>query len=190
MRAVAGGATFAHRFVREHKRTRLGFVALRATLILRCHREATGRFENVAAVRIVAIHAIHVAFEDGMMLRQIKFGVDIQMTLKTGLGIFAGVDDEFRRAAGPDVFAAGTVAGFATALAGQGGVFKMQPRVRAHRKFTGDVRVAIGAGFVADEMCAGNFQRRDDSGGRGAGNHERHHAGEQAGGDGDDECAF
>lgn len=108
--AVASRAAFAQRFVLKNKWTRLGLMTLRATFILPRHREAARWFENVAAVWIVAIHAIHVAFDDRMMLRQIKFRVNVEVALKTGFGIFAGIDDEFRRAAAADVFAAGTVA--------------------------------------------------------------------------------
>ncbi len=77
--------------------------------------------------------------------------------MKTGFGIFTGIDDELRGTAGADVFAAGTVTRFAAALAGHRGIFKMQPRVRTHRKFPDDVRVAIGAGLVADKMRVWNF---------------------------------
>ncbi len=161
----------------KNERARLGFMTLCATLILLRHRESAGRFQDVAAVRIVAVHAIHVTFDDQMMLRQIKFRVDVEVTLKTRLGIFAGIDDELRRAAGADVFAARTMTGFATALAGHRGVFKMQPRVRAHRKFADDIRVAISAGLIADKMSAGNFQGRNDEGRRRARNNQSHRAG-------------
>jgi hypothetical protein len=125
VRVVADGAAFAQRLVFKNERPRLGLMTLRATLILRRHRESARRFENVAAVRIVAVGAIHVAFDDRMMLRQIEFRMNVEVTLKTGFGIFAGIDDEPRRAAGADVFAAGTVAGFAAALAGHRSVGKM-----------------------------------------------------------------
>lgn len=74
-------------------------------------------FENIAAVRIVALNAIHRAFDDGMMLWKREIGVNLHMTLKTGCGIFAGIDDEFC-VAGFDVSAAGTVTGFAPDIQG------------------------------------------------------------------------
>jgi hypothetical protein len=118
------------------------------------------RFENVAAVRIVALHTTHAAFNDRMMLRQIEFGLNIQMTLKTGRRVIARIDDECCAAAGFDMFAAGTVAGFAPGLPAMRRTFKMNPRVRAGGKFPDDVGVTIRAGFIADVMRAGNFQRR------------------------------
>lgn len=157
MRVVADRAAFAHRFMLENKRARLGHVALRATLILPRHGQAALRFEDVTAVRVVAIHAIHVAFDDRMMLRQVKFRLYVQMTLKTGLRFFTGVDDEAGLAAGMDMLAARAVAGLATALAGHRRIFNMQARVRASREFSDNIRMAIGAGPVADVMRSGNF---------------------------------
>ncbi len=69
VRAVANGAAFAQRFVFKNKRARLRLMTLRAALILRRHRESACWFENIAAVRIVAVGAIHVALDEGMMLR-------------------------------------------------------------------------------------------------------------------------
>ena len=159
--AVTNGAAFAHGFVFKDKGPRLVSVTLRATFILSRHRQSGRRFENVAAVRIVAIHTTHVTFNDWMMLRQIEFGVNIQMTLKTGCWVVAGVNDEFCAAAGFNVFAAGTVAGFATGFTDHCRIFKMNTRVRAGGEFSDDVGVTVRAGFVADVMRAGNFQRHD-----------------------------
>ena len=71
----------------------------------------------------------------------------------------ARIDDEFSTAAGGDVFAARPVAGFAAGLAGQRGIFKMHPRMRAGGESPDDFLMAIGAGLVADILCAGNLQR-------------------------------
>ena len=95
MRVVTDGAAFVHGFVFEDEWARLVLMALRATLILPGHGEAAGRFKNVAAMRVVAVHAIHVAFNDWMMLGEVEFALDIEMALKTGVGFFAGIDDEF-----------------------------------------------------------------------------------------------
>jgi hypothetical protein len=138
-------------------------MALRATFILSRHRQPARRFENVAAVRVMAIHATHVAFDDRMMLWQTEFGVDIEMALETGCRIAAGINDELRAAAGFNVFAAWTVAGFAAGFADHRRVLKMNARVRAGGKFSDDVGMAVRAGFVADVMRAGNFQWHDDS---------------------------
>ena len=159
---MAGRAAFAHRVVLEDKRPRLVAMALRAAFVLTRHGESVRRFENVAAVRVVAIHATHVALDDGMMLRQIKFRVDVEMTLKTGRRVFAWIDDELRGAAGFDVFAAGTVAGFAAGFGHHRGIIKMNARVRTRGKFPDEIGVAIRAGFIAGEMRARDFQRHDD----------------------------
>lgn len=117
VRIVANGAAFAHRFVLEHKRPRLVLMTLRAIFVQPRHRESARVFENIAAVRVVALNAIHRAFDHGMMLRQGEIGVNLDVALKTGRGIFSGIDDEFC-VAGFGVPAAGTVTGFAADIQG------------------------------------------------------------------------
>ena len=73
----------------EDKWPGLVAMALRATFVLPRHGQPARRFHDVAAVRIMALHAVHVPFDNRMMLRQIKFGVDVEMTLKTGRRILA-----------------------------------------------------------------------------------------------------
>jgi hypothetical protein len=108
-------------------------------------------------MRVVALDTVHFAFEHGMMLREVEFRVRFEVALKTGGGVLAGIDDELA-AAGLDVFAAGAVAGFATLLAGEAGLFEVQARVRAGREGAADVRVAIHAGMIADERGALDFR--------------------------------
>ena len=145
----------------EHHRARLLAMTLGAAFILPRHREAARRFHDVAAVRIVALHAIHPAFDDGMMLRQIKFRVRFEMALETGGRVFAGIENKFARTTGLDVQTARPVTGFAASLPSHR-AFKVNARVRAGGKFLRDGGVAIGAGFVADEMSTGNFRRREN----------------------------
>jgi hypothetical protein len=164
VRIMTNRAAFAECFVFKDDGPRLRLVTLRATLILPRHGQAAFRLEDVAAVRIVAIHAIHVAFHNRMMLRQIEFSLHIEMALKTGRGIFSGIDDEANSAATPDMFAAWTVTGFTAALALHGGAFDLQPRVRAGREFADDVRVAIRARLVADVVRPGDIERGHDGG--------------------------
>lgn len=178
MRTVANGAPFAQRLMFKNERPGLGLMTLGAALILPRHRQPARRFEDVATVGIVAIHAIHVAFDDRVMMGQIEFRLNVEMALETRFRIFAGVNDELRRAAGTDVFAARAVAGFAPALARHRRVFKMQPRMGTGGKFPDDVRMAIGASMVADKVRARNFQRHHHRGrSRRTGNQEDHHAG-------------
>ena len=75
----------------ENKGTRLLAMALRTGLILPRHRQATGRFENIFAMRIVALNTIHPAFDHRMMLRQVELGVNLQVTFgNMPLGLCAG----------------------------------------------------------------------------------------------------
>jgi hypothetical protein len=114
-------------------------------------------------MRVVALDAIHFAFDDGMMLRKVEFRVGFQVALETGGGVLAGIDDELAAsAAGHDMLAGGAVAGFATLLAGKASLFEMQPRVGAGRKGAADVRVAIHADAVANEGGALDFRRGHD----------------------------
>jgi len=159
MRIVANDAALTHRRMFKDEWPRLVAMTLRATFILPRHGQSARRLENVAAMRVMALHAAHVAFDDRMMLRQIKLRVDVEMTLKAGSRIFARVDDEISAAAGLDVFAARPVAGFAAGFTDHRRIFKMNPRMRAGGKFSDDVLVAIRAGLVTDVMRAGNFQR-------------------------------
>ncbi len=154
-------------------------MTLRAAFVLPGHGQAAGRLEDVASMRVMALPAAQVAFNDLMMLRQAEFGVNVEVTLKTRRRVRSGVDDEPGAAAGFDVFAAGTVAGFAAGFADPGRIVKMNPGMRAGGKFADQVGVTIQAGPVADKMGAGNFQRHDD-GARGGGT--RNQADHQPGG--------
>jgi hypothetical protein len=159
VRSMANDAAFAHRRMFKNKRTRLVTMTLCATFILSRHGQSARRLENIAAMRVMALNAIHVPFDDRMMLGQIKFRVDIEMTLETGRRILARIDDKISTTTGPDVFTARSVAGFAAGLANHHRISGMNPRVRAGGKYADDVFVAIRAGLVANVMRAGNFQR-------------------------------
>jgi len=173
VRVVAGGTTFPHCFVLKNHRARLFTVTLSTTLILPCHRETARRFQNVAAMRVVALRATHLAFDDRVMLRQIEFGVCFQMALKTGGWVFAGIEDEFSRA-GLDVQTASAVTRFAAGLTSHRS-FEMNPSVRARWELFDDVRMAIGARFVADKVRSRNFRSsKNSTRDRGAGINEHH----------------
>ncbi len=159
MRGVANDTTFAHRRVFENKRTRLVTMTLCAAFILPRHGQSARRFENVAAMRIMALDTVHMPFDNGMMMRQVEFCVDVEMTLKTGRRVLARVDDKISTTTGLNVFAARPVTGFAAGLVNHCRVARMNPRVRAAGKFLDDFFVAIRAGLVADIMRAGDFQR-------------------------------
>lgn len=163
VRVVTGRAAFPQGFMFEDERFALFPVAGSAGLVHARHGKATRRFQDVRTVRVVTLDAIHPAFEDGMMLRKIELGVGFEVTVQTRGGVFAGIENEFPAAAADfDVFAAGTVAGFARARSSFDIRCKMQAGVGAGGKRAGVVRVTGEAGLVAGEMCAGDLGRNDD----------------------------
>jgi hypothetical protein len=149
VRGMTGCAPFAERGMFEDVWLGLFAVAIGTCFIHSRHREAAVRFHDVCAVRVVALDAVHFAFKDRVMLRQMKLSIRGDVTLKTGFGLFSGIDDEFATADG-DVFASGTVAGFASLLAGHLRIGHTDARVWTGWKDAGDLVVAIGAGLVAD----------------------------------------
>lgn len=118
---VADRATFTQRGVFENERPGLFAVTLGAIFIESRHGKAAGGFHNVHAMGIVALDAVHLAFDHGMMLRQVEFGAGFLVALETSFGLLAGINDEFFQAAAPghgNVFASRAVAGFTAVLAG------------------------------------------------------------------------
>ena len=85
VRVVAGRAAFAQGGMLEDKRPRLLAMALGAGFVGLRHGQAARRLENVLAVRVVALDAVHVAFDDGMMHGQLKFRVRRQMAAEAGV---------------------------------------------------------------------------------------------------------
>lgn len=163
MRAVADRAPFAQGFVLESKRPRLFPMALRTRFIQPGHGQAAGRLLDVAAMGIVAFHTIHTILHDGMVVREVDFGVNLQMALKTARWVFAGIDDEFAApAARGDVLASSSVARFAPGHAGPFWIVLVKPAVRADREDTRNIRVAIETSLVPDERSAFDFGRSDD----------------------------
>ena len=122
------------------------------------------------------MHAIHFAFEDGMMLRKIELGVSLQVTREAGGRIPAGIDDKFAvPPASGHMLAARPMAGFATGGALQAHAFKMQTRVRTAGKDAGIFLMAIRADLVPDVV--GPFDlRRLDNGALQAGAREETHS--------------
>jgi hypothetical protein len=111
---VAGHASLSHRFVLEYKRPPLRCVALEANFVLAHHVGGAAAFEYRSLVRIVAVSAVHLAFQHSMVVWQAEFCANFQVALKAGLGIFAGINDRVRPAAGLHMQAARAVTGFAT----------------------------------------------------------------------------
>jgi len=162
MWVVTHGAPFSEGFVFENKWPRLLPMALRAVLIQPRHRQPARWFENVAAVRVVALDAVHVTFNHWMMLRHAEFRFRLQMALKTRSWVFSRVHDELTPSATRlDVLASGAVAGFAACLAAESGVVDVDTSVGTGGKNSGNVRMTIGAGAISDISCAWNIRRRN-----------------------------
>lgn len=181
VRIVADRTTFPHGFVFKDERPGLFAMTLGAGLIEPRHGEAAGGFHHVASVRVVALHAIHFAFDDRMMLRQVELGVGLEMTLKASRCVVPGIEDEFAAAtADGDMFAAGAVAGFAAVLALPGQSVESQARVRAGEKVVRIVGVTLEARAVAGERCTFNGGWRNDGALDGGTGSQRKRAGEQS----------
>jgi hypothetical protein len=124
------------------------------------HRKPARRFNDVEAMRVVALNAIHLTFQHRMMLWQMELGIRRNVTLKAGFRLFARVEDEFSATtAGSDVFAPGAMTRFATLLARHFCVGQMQPRMRARRKCARDWLMTIRACFVTNVTGAFNLRR-------------------------------
>ena len=163
MRTMAHDTAFAHRLMLEGKRAGLFAVTLGATFVEPRHGQSTRRLENVKAVRVVALDAVDPAFDHRVVLRQVEFGVSFEMTLEAGGCVLSGIHNELTAAsARRDMFAAGAVAGFTTALAGHSPVRAMHARMRTRRKRPHVICVTLETGAIAGEACAGNLWWHED----------------------------
>lgn len=160
VRIMADGAALAQRLVLEDEPLGLFAMTLRTRFVEPRHGKTAGGFQDIPAVRVVALHTIHFAFDDRMMLRQVELRVRLEMTLKTSRRVLAGIEDEFSApAAAGDVFAAGAVAGFATVLTLPGQTVEAQARVRTGEKTARVVGVTFETGAIAGERCAFDGRR-------------------------------
>src|SRR3954471_8358979 len=89
VRLMTGSAALAQSLVLEDNTFRLLPMTAGALLIEPRHGETTGWFHNVDAMRVMALHAVHLAFADGMVLRQVELGMHFEMTGEACLRIAA-----------------------------------------------------------------------------------------------------
>ena len=125
---MAHGASLAYRFMLVHERTALLRVTLEACFISaeECKSAAFKPLLNVRRsalggdpfVRFMAIAAAHLPLENRMVMRQRERCANFQVTLETGVGRFARVDDCTGPATGFHVQAPGSVARLATHVLG------------------------------------------------------------------------
>lgn len=167
VRIVAGGASLAQCGVLEDKGPRLLAMALGAGLVQTSHRQAASRLHDIHPVRIMAGDAIHFPLGDGVMLRQMELGVDIEMAFVACFRIFPRIDNELlppcpTAATDRDVLARGTVARFAAVLAGHLAAFETEARMSARGKCACDIAVTVRADLVAHEGRAFDRGSRND----------------------------
>jgi hypothetical protein len=115
-------------------------------------------------MRIMALDAIHLTFKHRMVLWKIKLRLQFQVTTQASLGFLARVDNESLQpatASERDVFAAGTVARFASRLIRQAAIVHAQTRVRTRRKDARNILMAVRAGLVPHERRAFDLQRHN-----------------------------
>ena len=152
---MAGGAAVLHRFVGEDEMTRLVAMTGDALLILAGQGNSVGLLENLAAVRIVAIDAVHLPLQHGVMLRQPEIAVLARMAIQAGLRVFAGIENQGRSGFRClNVEASGAVTGFAAARFRPRRILREKPGMNAVRIVPDEVLVTVGAAFVADELGA------------------------------------
>jgi len=95
MRLMTDRAAFTQGGMFVNKWPGLLAMAVGAHFVLARHGQAAGGLHDVHAVRVVALDAVHFAFEHRMVLRIMKFGLHFQVALQAGLRVLAGIDDEF-----------------------------------------------------------------------------------------------
>jgi hypothetical protein len=111
VRIMASRAAFAQRWMLKDEGPGLFAVALGAGFIQARHRQATGRFEDVAAMGIVALDAVHLLLQNRVVLGELEFRLFLAMALEAGGRVFPGVADKLAPpAAARHVEARGSVA--------------------------------------------------------------------------------
>ena len=138
---MAGGATFAHGLMLKNKWPALLGVALRASLMLR-RQCCAATFDGIPFVRIVAIAATHLAFNNRVMIRKSELTTLVEVTLETSFRRFSRIDNRVCRAATLIVNAARSMTGF-TADVFRVNAFRFQARVRRSLEIACDFHVTF-----------------------------------------------
>src|SRR4029453_14236586 len=96
------------------------------------HGQTSGWLQNVPSMGIVTLNAVHALLQDRVVLGQVEFRMGLQMALEATVRIFARVQNKLSTAASRrDMFAAGTMAGFAAGLARHLATVQVNAGVRA-----------------------------------------------------------
>ena len=168
---MAGHAPLTHRLVLIDKWAALLSVTLEAGFVSAQKSKAAsselllnicrGALRRDALVRFMAIAATHLAFQDGMMMRQLKRCANVQVTLETGVRRLSWIDDRAFSAAGLNVQTPGPVAGLATHILGVL-TFCLQSCVGGCPEIAHNLFMAGRAFLRADEFRARNARRREN----------------------------
>src|SRR5271169_5060277 len=139
-------------------------VALSTGFIQTRHRQPAGWFMDIAAMRVVALRAVHLPLQHRMVLWKSKLPLLLAMALETSCGVFAGIEDELAPAAAArDVQACRTVARLATRLPCRARIFQLDSGVPTGRKDPRDAAMTLGASLVADKGRTRNVGWCDQS---------------------------
>jgi hypothetical protein len=164
VRLMADSASFAQCFVFENERASLLAMALSAPFIQTSHHQSPAPLVNIHSVRIVTLGAIHFAFPDRVMLRQINFGMSLQMALQAGGRVVTRINDQpTAPPACRHMPAARTMACLAAGRPREAGPFKVHSSMGTGREYAGNVGVTLRTNFVANEGSSRNGRWRDDS---------------------------
>jgi hypothetical protein len=161
VRRMAAYATFANRFVFEHKRPALGGVTLETRFVMpeqrrspsfeRLREVRSAAFNCIAFVRVMTISATDFAFEDGMMMWQVECGPHFGVALETGRRRSSRIDDLVPLAPALYMETSRAMAGFAAHVLGVVAL-RFQARMGGGRETFRDRFVTRRAFFRADKL--------------------------------------
>ncbi len=155
-------AAFAQGLMGKCGGPRLGPMTGGAGLVRAGFENGCGRFENIDAMGVMALHTIHPAFDHRMMLRQVKLSSGFEMTPEAGVRFPSWIQDKASASpAGFDVLASGSVTAFATGQAFEPGTFDLQPAMRTRSKTADIIGVTVSAPLVSHIDRSGDIQGRD-----------------------------
>src|SRR5207248_9573452 len=105
----------------------------------------------------MTLHTVDPAFNQRMMLGQVKLSVDLEVTVEADRRVLPRINNEPPATGRLDVFAGGAVTGLATRQTSPFHILFMKTGVGAAWKQSRNVAMAIGADLVADKCRTFNF---------------------------------
>ena len=165
---MTDGAAFAQGFMFVDDHARLFAMALCASFIepsqagLRTRAKGCvmRSFEDIRAVWIVALHAIHPGFQDRMMVGQSELGLHVDMTIQASRWFPSRIDNELAATtAALHVQAPRPMTRLAAHGLGAWRTLQMESGMRTGRKDASQIRMAIDACLIADKRSSFNRWR-------------------------------